>query len=105
MHPQYNASPYPPAPPPVIVIEKPNATISNIGVMGDVAFCEYCQQKTANVKRTNVGGVTLAWCFFLLLLTGGLLSLVPFCCDDCKDTEIVCQNCTNTKTKIDATCC
>jgi hypothetical protein len=98
----------PPSPPPaqvIVVQDRPKATITNVGVFGDVAYCECCSMKTENVKRSRVGGVTFMWCCFLLLLTGGILALVPFCCEDCKDTEIICQKCLNVKTKIDATCC
>lgn len=73
--------------------------------MGDISHCVCCEINTANVIRTRVGCVTYAWCCFLLFTTGGLLALLPFCCDSCKDTEIICQKCMTVKTQIDANCC
>ena len=54
--------------------------------------------------RTKIGGVTLAWCCCLFVTTG-ILFWVPFCCDSCKDTEVVCQGCQLVKTTIPANCC
>ena len=77
--------PPPPQPQVVVITDKPKARITNMAQMGSVTFCEFCQSETDNIKLTKAGGVTFAWCFFLLLLSGGILSFVPFCCDDCKD--------------------
>lgn len=90
--------------PQVVVIQQNEATISNMTQMGKISTCALCQKETDNVMRHKVGGVTFAWCCCLLVTTG-FLFWVPFCCDGCKDTEVVCQGCQLVKTTVPANCC
>lgn len=96
-----------PPPPQTIIINNSNQnepTITNMCQMGKISKCGYCNKETDNVMRTKIGGVTIAWCCFLMITTG-FLFWIPCCVDSCKDTEVVCQQCTLVKTTIPANCC
>lgn len=94
------------APPPTVIVigNKQEATITNMAQDGDISNCPYCNQKTQNVLNRKIGCTTFLWCLCLLATTGGLFWL-PFCCDGCKDTDVICQRCCNTKTTVQANCC
>ena len=97
-------APVPPPAPVIIVKDKPEATITNLAQEGDISHCPYCNQQTNNVMNRKAGCTTFLWCFCLLATTAGLF-WVPFCCDGCKDTVVVCQRCCNVKTTVEANCC
>ena len=98
------APPTAPTPATIVVVEKQEATITNMAVIGDISECVVCNNRTNNQIRSRVGKVTFAWCVFLFLLGGPVLAFLPCCCNDCKDKEFICGQCGNLKTKIEANC-
>ena len=71
---------------------------------GDSSQCPYCDRGTKNITKRKVGCTTIFWCLCLLLTVPGFF-WIPFCCDGCKDTDLVCEQCGNVKTNIPANCC
>ena len=67
--------------------------------------CQYCGTNTTHICRRTSGGVTYAWCCCLLITTGFLCFVPFFCCENCKDVELVCIKCQQVKNKIPANCC
>ena len=78
-------------------------TITNMTQMGKISDCAFCRKETDNVFRSKIGCVTIAWCLGLSFT--GICCVIPFFVDSCKDTEVVCQGCTLTKTTVPANCC
>ena len=108
-HPVYHSDPIPP---PLSSAERQafptragKATINNNSMVGDTKFCHRCQSETPNINKSKVSGVTIAWCFFLVFTTGGILAFLPFCMDDCKDVEVICEKCQESKAIVEASCC
>lgn len=84
--PQYPSSWSQQQPQTIVISHKPQATITNLSVMGDQTYCAACEQNTPNVIRHKTGSITFLWCCCLFWTTGGLLACLPFCCDNgCKD--------------------
>ena len=71
----------------------------------DRSPCPSCGKDTGNIPRKTVGCVTIVWCFVLLIISGGVACLYPFCTESCKDTELVYVRCQAAKSKIPAECC
>lgn len=66
--------------------------------------CPLCRKQTTSVVRKVAGGVTWIWCFILFIFTG-VCCCIPFCVDNCKDTEMMCAVCQSPKARINANCC
>lgn len=67
--------------------------------------CPSCTVNTGTIDRKVAGAVTFLCCIFLLLCSGGIACLYPFCTDTYKDTELICVKCQTVKAKIPANCC
>ena len=72
---------------------------------GHGMICPVCRRETDNFPRKVAGGVTWIWCVVLFILTGIFCCWVPFCVDNCQDTQMVCVVCQATKATIPANCC
>ena len=79
------------APPQTIVIMQnaKEATITNMAHFGDSSQCPYCDRDTKNITKRKVGCTTISWCLCLLVTVPGFF-WIPFCCDGCKDVDLVC---------------
>ncbi len=89
--------PPPPAP-------MPGPTVINISKQPDGTKCPFCGQTSENRARKSAGCTTYSWCI-CLALTATPFFWIPFCVDGCKDVELVCEKCGQTKNTIKANCC
>lgn len=79
-------------------------TIINITNREEGTKCPFCGEHSENRMRKSAGCVAWCWCVTLAFTLPPLFFL-PFCIDGCKDVELVCEKCSQTKNTIKANCC
>ena len=63
--------------------------------------CEICLRDTLSKTRKKVGCVAIGWCICLSFTVGPYgFCLLPLCTDNCKDTQVFCEECGNTKATV-----